>query len=94
MFVVFQKAQRECNISMSHVAGGTVGGVGMGIIVTLVATVMFFKIRQARSGASFKYSMILLNLQIISLNRINDLRMIYMYYYYYYYYLQHHQWMI
>ena len=42
LFVVFQGAQRECNISMSHVAGGTVGGVGMGIIVTLVATVMFF----------------------------------------------------
>jgi len=32
------------------VAGGTVGGVAMGAIVTLVATVMFFKLRQGHLG--------------------------------------------
>jgi len=46
-----QESQCEgCNISMSHMAGGTVGGVAMGAIDTLVATVMFLKLRQARLG--------------------------------------------
>jgi len=46
-----QESQCErSNISMSHVAGGTVGGVAVGAIVTLVATVMFFKLRQDRLG--------------------------------------------
>jgi len=41
----------ECNIV--HVAVGAAGGVAFGTLVTLLATVIFFKVRQARIGATF-----------------------------------------
>jgi len=57
LLAAVQESQRErCNISMSHVAGGTVGGVAMGAIVTLVATVLFFKLHQAGLGLLFNYT--------------------------------------
>ena len=53
MFESISEAQNErSNISWSHLAGGTVGGFVIGVILTLFATVMFFKVRQSQSGAS------------------------------------------
>jgi len=40
----------ECSSCLPHVAGGTVGGVAIGTIVTFVATVIFFKVRRAHPG--------------------------------------------
>jgi len=39
----------ECNIV--HLAVGAAGGVAFGTLVTLLATVIFFKVRQSRPGA-------------------------------------------
>jgi len=53
----------ECSSCLPHVAGGAVGGVAIGTIVTIIATVIFFKFRRAHPGTSFcllNYSFLLI----------------------------------
>ena len=49
------EAVSEGSSCMPSVAGGTVGGVAIGTIVTLVVTVTLFKIRQTRLGTGDEY---------------------------------------
>ena len=50
LFYISDVTEAECSSSLPLVAGGTMGGVAIGTIVTLVATVIFLKIRRSRSG--------------------------------------------